>query len=198
MGFTAGKSKSSNKDVIFSNETIRGIVDFSRVHEPKAKYGKDKSKFDNDKEYSLSLRMDDAETLKQFNTILKKYNFSDTVLHPGLGKQVPRVRPDKDGTLRVQFKRNYVTEEGKINRIPVMLSDGKTALPPTSLVGNGSEAVVYLTISQDAATGEGKSMLLAGLQVLNLASPNGPKFMNLSQSTTENTTSDDDDISAVF
>jgi hypothetical protein len=182
------------RDVIFTEEKIRGIVDFARVHEPKAKFRKENSKFDNDKEYSVSIRMDNPETLKQFNAILKKYNFSSTVLNPNTGQEVPRVRPDKDGKMKVQVKRNYVTQDGKVNVIPVVMADGETALPPDRLVGNGSEAVVYLTISQNAHTKEGKSMLLSGLQVLKLSAPTGPKFENYEATSHSN----DDQQESVF
>ena len=181
-------SKSPKSDVVFHNETIQGIVDFASVHAPKAKYNKQNSKFDNDKEFSVTLRLDNPATLKAMETLLNKHNFSSTVLNPNSGTQVPRLRPDKDGLMKIQFKRNYVTNEGKVNSIPVVKADGKTPLPPEVLVGNGSEAVIYLTMTTDANTGEGKSIILTGLQVLNLSAPSGPKFKNYVQPDDSSTT----------
>jgi hypothetical protein len=168
-------------DTLFFEETITGIVDFARVHEPKAKYGKEGSKSLANQEYTISLRVDNENTLKQFNDIVAKYKFSPTVYNPKTREEVPRVRARTDkktgavGPLSVQFKRGAEDKNGGLRELAVVDRQAKP-LPKTTLIGNGSTVAIKLLITVDKQTNEPKSMLLNGVQVLNLSKPTGPKF----------------------
>ncbi len=164
-------------EFVFSTEKLTGIVDWASVLTPTHKYGKENSKFPNDKEYRVTLRLDDPALLSQYNAMLAKHNISDTVLNPKIGQQVPRARPNKDGVVTTQFKRNFVTAQGKPVALEVV---DKLARPIDKevKVGNGSTATVKLSIMKNKETGEVRSILLAGLQVLDLKIPttNEDKF----------------------
>ncbi len=158
-------------EFVFSTEKLTGIVDWASVLKPTHKFSKENSKFDNDKEYRVTLRLDEPALLNQYNAMLAKHNISTTVLNPKTGQQVSRARPNKDGVVTTQFKRNFVTAQGKPVDLDVV---DKMARPidKETLIGNGSKATVKLSIMKNKETGEVRSILLSGLQVLELKTPN--------------------------
>jgi hypothetical protein len=178
------KTTQQKKKTEYVTEFLRGTIDFASVHSPKNKYGKENSKFPNDKEYSLTMRMDNEETLKSFKDLLKKHNAPLQVKNPQTLTMVDRIRPDKNGVLKVQFKTSYVDHNGLEKELQV-IDKNKKPIPKETLIGNGSEAIVAITFSKDPTTKETKSIFLAGLQVINLKKYNGPEFSVISEGSNE-------------
>lgn len=165
----------SNNQMEFTTVKIKGVVDFASVHEPKAKYKKENSKFANDKEYSITLRLDDKDTLAAFKHIMSAHNISETVMHPGTGQHIPRLRENKDGMLVVQFKRNFISSKGKeIHLTVVDVNDNP--IPKEELIGNGSLVLLRLNLGKNLISGETTSILLDGVQVIDRKVPTGGKF----------------------
>jgi hypothetical protein len=152
-------------EFVFETEKLTGIVEWASVLAPTHKYSKENSIFPNDKEYRVTLRLDNDTVLSQFNSMLEKHNISSTVLNPKTGQQVNRARQNKDGVLVTQFKRNFVTAQGKEVELKVVDRAAKP-IPKELLIGNGSKATIKLSIMKNAETGEVRSILLDGLQVL--------------------------------
>lgn len=159
----------------YVTEFLRGIVDYASVHKPKNKYGKENSKFPNDKEFSVTMRMDDTTTRKQFESLLKKHNAALQVKNPQTMSMVDRIRANKDGKLQVQFKSSAVDFDGNERELQVVYAD-KKPVPKDVLIGNGSEVILALTFSKDAVTKETKSIFLSGLQVIKLNKYNAVEF----------------------
>lgn len=158
-------AKAKQDEFEFITEKLTGTVEWASVLVPTHKYLKENSKFPNDKEYRVSLLLDTATGLKAFNDMLARHEIPSTVLNPKTGQQVSRARENKNGVLAVQFKRNFVTAQGKEVELQVVDRAVKS-IPKDLLIGNGSKATVKLSIMKNKETGEIRSILLAGLQVL--------------------------------
>ena len=167
-------SNTTKKDVEFYNEQITGIVDWAVVHKPRTVYGKDGSTKVDDMEYSLSIRMDDENTYKQYTDIIKKHGISELVFNPKTRKDVPRVRQNKEGQLELRVKRAAGNREGVLVELPVVDRNAQP-IPKDTLIGNGSKAIVKLLIKHDLSE-DTHTIRLQGLQVLKLEKPSGVKF----------------------
>lgn len=146
--------KNQGKSKNITDVFIEGKVMYARVHTPRTKYQSE------EKEFSLNVELTETE-LKQLKTL-------------GLNKKKQLVQKsdadgggtftDEEGKTYLQVKLPEISSTGNIQKVLVI---NKARQPFTDLIGNGSTAIVQLTLLPFTnAFGSGVSTRLRAVQVL--------------------------------
>lgn len=149
------------KDVEFFNEELECEIEWAKVFKP------EKNPFEkriDEYHYSVVAVLTKSSDRAAFDEICKKHGLKTKVRNPSTDELMDRVRND-----RIQFKSNAHDKDGNLRHMPV--KDAKMNDWKRGPIGNGSRAVLYLTVSVPS---EGnKSIFLTGLQVIDFKEPTG-------------------------
>lgn len=145
-------------EVIF--EQLECKVEYASVHNPKNKYQSQ------DKEYSVTALLDD-KSMSDFKLIMDKHNIQEEVLNPSARKTQSRFKDGENGIKKLVFKRNELKADGSPAIVKVTAADGRTLVPESILIGNGTTAVIHFFVYKDQKSGEGV-FRLSGLQIIDL------------------------------
>jgi hypothetical protein len=122
--------------------TIRGISNWAFVHKP-----------DKFKNYTISVDVDDS-----FIEVLKtgKVKAKLEEIDPDKASEVH----DPSKSFKFNFRRSLERKDGSENPPPQVVDSKKQPIPPTTLIGNGSEVVVQYSTYEYPDSGEVRTAIV--------------------------------------
>lgn len=149
----------------FFNEQFETEVEFARVHTPVLNQFNKKAE---EYQYLVTLLLP-GDKKKEMLALFDKYGIEHKVFNPKTRKEVDRIRENDNGVPFLRLKRNTTKDsDGKFNVVLPVVDADTNPIPPTTLIGNGSKAVVSILFIKPKSSDDPTMMKFDGIQVIDL------------------------------